>query len=217
MKEKKENKKNKYLIVLMFLASILTICLGVSMAVFNYFGAGTTNNVIQTGRIIFSYSDADFGSYAGNGVNITNATPIPDSKGKTLLGTNEYFDFNITATTTNTDIAYEIVANKGASSTLEENKVKIYLTEVSAGNETPTTITGTTPVPTYASLSDTTNSLLSGKTIYYGTVSAGEVAYRKDFRLRMWLSDENLDTSNTITEEEKVFTVKVNVAAIGNN
>lgn len=216
MNNEEKKKSNKKVLILVLLLSILTIFLGVSVAVFNYFGAGTTNNVIQTGKIIFSYSDADFGSYEGNGVNITNATPVSDAHGKTMLGNKEYFDFNITATTTNTDIAYEIVAKKGNNSTLDENKVKIYLTEISGGSEVETPLTGGATIPTYDKLRNTNNSLLSGKTIYYGTVKAGEVAYRKNFRLRMWLTDENGAVTDE-TNQEKVFTVKVNVAAVGNN
>ena len=62
-------------------------------------------------------------------------------------------------------------------------------------------------------MNDTTNNLLEGKTIYYGTVNAGEVAYGKKFRLRMWISDE-IDANSL---DDLTFTVKVNVAAAGNN
>ena len=206
--------EKKKMIILVVLLSLLTIFLGVSVAIFNYFGQGTTNNVIQTGKIIFSYSDADFGSYEGNGVNITNAQPTPDSVGKTSIGNSEYFDFNITASTTNSDIAYEIVAKKNDNSTLPDNIIKIYLTELNAGNETETPLTGKAVVPTYSELKTTDNSVLSGKTIYYGQVNAGEVAYRKNFRLRMWITDA---VDATQVEDDKFFSVKVNVAALANN
>mgnify|MGYP007038202795 CR=1 FL=1 len=211
--------KKKEMIALVLLLSIATIFLGISVAIFNYFGKGTNNNVIQTGKIVFSYSDADFGSYEGNGVNIVNAYPISDEKGKSSIKTNEYFDFTITASTTNTDLAYEIVANKGDNSTLEEDKVKIYLTEFDGNNEVPTSITGTSVVPTYSELKNTTNGLLKGKTIYFGTVKAGEVAYGKKFRFRMWLSDKDVDeqTISDTAPVEQLFTARINVAAIGNN
>ena len=209
----------KEMIALVLLLSIATIFLGVSVAIFNYFGKGTTNNVIETGKIVFSYSDADFGSYEGNGVNIVNAYPISDEKGKSSIKTNEYFDFTITASTTNTDLAYEIVANKGDNSTLDESKVKIYLTEFDGNNEVETPITGTSVVPTYSELKDTTNGLLKGKTIYFGTVKAGEVAYGKKFRFRMWLSNKDVgETTDDIKiQTQETFTARINVAAIGNN
>ena len=205
--------KKGNLIIVVLLLSIITIFLGFSVAVFVYLGKGTTNNVIQTGRIVFSYSDADIGSDDGNGIDIVNALPISDENGKILSSSKEYFDFTITASTTDTDLVYEIVANKQEESTMNEGVVKVYLTEYNGNIEVETPITGGSVTPTYAELSDTTNNLLEGKTIYYGTIKAGEVAYGKKFRLRMWLD------SRARQEEigETFFKVKVNVAALGNN
>ena len=205
--------KKKDLILVVLLLSIITMLLGFSAAVFFYLGNGSTNNVIQTGRIIFSYSDADLGSEDGNGIDMVDAIPISDANGKILSSPKEYFDFTVSASTTSTDLVYEIVANKQETSTMNEGVVKIYLTEFNGSNEVETPITGGTLTPTYAELEDTTNTLLSGKTIYYGKVLAGEVAYAKKFRLRMWL--DNRATSDEIGES--TFKIRVNVAALGNN
>lgn len=204
--------KNKNIILVILLLSLVTIFFGISTAAFFYLGRGTTNNVIQTGRIVFSYSDAELGG-SGNGIDIIDAIPIPDSKGKILSSPNEYFDFTISASTTSTDIIYEITANKQEHSDMDEDKVKIYLTEFNGSTELETPLTGGNITPTYAELTDTTNPLLEGKTIYFGNVAAGEVAYGKKFRLRMWLS--NADVVSELPEER--FSVKVNVAAVGNN
>lgn len=195
-------------IICLFL-SLIFIFIGISYAVFNYFGEGMTNNVIETGRIIFSYSDANGGT---NGIKIENAIPVPDDMGKKLTGENEYFDFSVTASTTSTDIAYEVTAKKGDDSTLSDEYVKIYLTTINGTQEveTPLSISNDTVV-TYNELSDTTNPLLSGKTIYYGTVNSGEVAYGMKFRLRMWIKDG--DYGDYTELNDKIFTVKVNVAA----
>ena len=205
--------KKGNLIIVVLLLSMITIFLGFSAAIFFYLGKGTTNNVIQTGRIVFSYSDADIGSEDGNGIDIVNALPMSDASGKILSSPKEYFDFTISASTTNTDLVYEIVANKQEDSTMNEGVVKIYLTEFNGNTEVETPITGGNVTPTYAELSDTNNNLLEGKTIYYGTVNAGEVAYGKKFRLRMWI--DNRATENEVGES--IFKVKVNVAAVGNN
>lgn len=205
--------KKGNLILVVLLLSIITIFLGVSAAIFVYLGKGTTNNVIQTGRIVFSYSDADIGSEDGNGIDIVNALPISDANGKILSSPKEYFDFTITASTADADLVYEIVANKQDESNMNEGVVKVYLTEYNGNTEVETPITGGSVTPTYSELSDTTNSLLEGKTIYYGTVKAGEVAYGKKFRLRMWL--DNRASQEEIGET--VFKVKVNVAALSNN
>lgn len=195
-------------IVCLFL-SLIFVFVGISYAIFNYFGEGMTNNVIETGRIVFSYSDANGGT---NGIKIENAIPIPDDMGKKLAGANEYFDFSVTASTTATDIAYEVAAKKGDDSTLSDEYIKLYLTTINGNQEveTPLTVVNNTVV-TYNELSDTTNPLLTGKTIYYGTVNSGEVAYGMKFRLRMWIKDGNYGDYSQLND--KIFTVKVNVAA----
>ena len=196
----------------MLLLSLITIFLGVSTAVFFYLGRGTTNNVIETGRIIFSYSESEFG-VDGDNIDITDALPIPDASGKIMAGTHEYFDFNVSASTTSTDIAYEVVLKKQDGSTMPEDIVKIYLTEFNGSTELETPITAGTVTPTFADLTESDNSLVEGKTVYHGIVKAGEVAYGKKFRLRMWISDE----ADASALDNMKFTVKVNVAAVGNN
>ena len=210
----KESKINVTAIALLFL-SMICIFAGVSYSIFTYFGEGMTNNVIQTGKIVFSYSDADGGS---NGINIENAMPIPDTVGKNLSGTGEYFDFSVSATTTTSDLTYEIAVVKGEDCTLDDKYVKVYLTTIDGTVENPTPITNTTGgVVTYDTLADTTNSLLTGKTIYYGTVNAGEVAYGQQFRFRMWVADPT-DTNFDYNEvNDKYYSIKVNVAATSVN
>lgn len=210
--EKEEKKKKRFLLIFLLMISAVFVSVGLSMAVFSYLGNGSTTNVIKTGKIVFSYSDANG---QGNGINITNAMPISDSVGKTLSNSNEYFDFSVTASTTATDISYEIVVKKENTSTLADDHVKIYLTERQGATEIPTPITGGSTVPTYAALGTTSNANLSGKTIYYGTVNAGEVAYGKNFRLRMWIKENNSDNFDEVNSKE--YSVRVNVAALGSN
>ena len=203
MEENKKRKRNLIILIVMFI-SLLCLFTGISVAIFNYFGQGNTNNVIQTGRIFFSYSDSET---AGSGINITNATPVADSVGQVLSGDGEYFDFSVSATTTNTDIGYEIVVLKQDGSTLPDDFVKIYLTEFEGNTEKVVPLTsGVTP--TYDALTTTSNPLLQGKTVYYGTVNAGEVAYGKRFRLRMWVKEDAVDY------QDKTFQLKVDIYAV---
>lgn len=205
--------RNKYYllgIICLFL-SLIFLFSGISYSIFTFLGTGMTNNVIQTGRIIFSYSDTN-GS--GNGISIQNAMPISDEQGKILARSQEYFDFTVSANTTSSDVSYEIAALKGEDSTLDDKYVKIYLTSLEGNTEQPIFITEQqSKVSTYAELTNTTNPLLSGKTIYYGSVKAGEVSYGKRFRLRMWVTD--LDNPNLDYTEinDKTFSLKVSVAA----
>lgn len=211
MTEEKRNNRN-LVIVLVLVVSMICLCIGISVSIFNYFGQGNTNNVIQTGRIFFSYSDSES---AGSGINIENATPIPDESGKVLSGDGEYFDFSVSATTTNTDIGYEIVVLKQDGSTLPDDFVKIYLTEFEGNTEKAVPLTSGV-IPTYSELTTTTNPLLQGKTVYYGTVNAGEVAYGKRFRLRMWVKDPQEVNFDYDSLGDMTYKVRVNVAAVGN-
>lgn len=207
----KKSKINVVAIVFLFL-SLVFVFAGISVAVFNYFGQGMTNNVIQTGRIVFSYSDANGGT---NGISIEDAIPISDDMGKVLAGEGEYFDFTVSASTTTTNIAYEIAVKKDENkSTLPDEWVKIYLTTFEGNEEKETNITSTNSgVVTYNDLSETTNDLLVGKTIYYGNVQAGEVSYGRKFRLRMWVKDPNTTNFDYSILNDKYYSVKVNVAA----
>lgn len=212
LEEKEEKKRKRFILIFLLMLSAIFVSVGISMAVFSYLGKGATTNVIKTGRIVFSYSDANG---AGNGINITNAMPIADSVGKNLSNSNEYFDFSVSASTTSTNIAYEIVVNKESTSTLPDDSVKIYLTERQGATEITTPITGGSTTPTYASLTTTNNPNLAGKTIYYGTVNAGEVAYGKSFRLRMWIKENGTADYDEVNSKE--YKVRVNVAAVSSN
>ena len=208
-----KNSKINIVGVLLLFLSLTCLFIGISYSIFNYFGAGITNNVIQTGRIVFSYSDANGG---GNGIYIEDAIPVSDSQGKVLSGNREYFDFTVSASTTKTNLAYEIVTEKNENSTLDDDWVKVYLTTFEGNQEQETPITANSGnVTTYNQLATTTNSLLTGKTIYYGNVQAGEVAYSKKFRLRMWVKDPNTDNFDYTVLNDKKFSLKVTVAATG--
>lgn len=205
-------KNKKLLIIVGIILITLTVIAGISVAIFTTFQEGTTNNVIETGRVIFSYSDAE---EKGNGINMDFAVPTLDRDGKLLSKENEYFDFSVSASTTGTDIGYEIVVLKDDGSTLDDDMIKIYLTEFDGVNETEVELMKP-EIPTYAELKDTTNPLLNGKTVYYGEVKAGEVAYGKKFRLRMWIKYPEDPAFDRSSLDDKMYKVKVNVAAVGN-
>lgn len=201
------------LAILVFFLSLIFLFAGISYSIFSYFGKGMTNNMIHTGKIIFSYSDANGG---GNGIHIEDALPISDEVGKVLSSEGEYFDFTIFASTVKTNLSYEITVQKNDNSTLDENFVKVYLTTFEGGLEIPVGITfSENQVSTFNLLKDTLNHLLTGKTVYYGNVQAGEVAYGKKFRLRLWVKDPNTENFDYSNLSNKFFSVKVNVAATG--
>ena len=108
------------------------------------------------------------------------------------------------------------MTEKNENSTLDDDWVKVYLTTFEGNQEQETPITANSGnVTTYNQLATTTNSLLTGKTIYYGNVQAGEVAYSKKFLLRMLVKDPNTDNFDYTVLNDKKFSLKVNVAATG--
>lgn len=208
-----KNSKLTFFAVIILFLSFIFFFVGISYSIFSYFGEGMTNNVIYTGKIIFSYSDANGGE---NGIYIENAIPISDEVGKVLSGEGEYFDFTVTASTAKMDLFYEITVEEDPGSTLEGDWIKIYLTTLEGNQEFPTDLTlKNNEIITFNQLTNTTNNLINGKTIYYGTVQAGEVSYGKRFRLRMWVKDPKQTNFDYSALNQKNFSLKVNVGAIG--
>ena len=190
------NKKKTTGIMLSVLGvlSLVLITAGVTYAFFSYVKEGTTENTITTTTITFLYDELT--SKEGNGIQITDALPMSDTDGKALTGTNNVFDFKITATSTGkASIPYEVTARmKNGSNEALADQVKLYLTTVNGDVETasPLTVNGDV-VKTFGSLTQTgkvDTDIATEKTIYNGTVPAESSAYSQDFRLRMWVSGD---------------------------
>ena len=203
----KNNKKKQIFLTLVAVLSLILITVGVSYSLFTYSKIGVTDNIIKTGKINFLYTEV---SGIGKGISLTDAFPISDEEGKLQTGEGKVFDFKITSTIEmNSNIKYEVTARKKSDSTLDEDKVKLYLTEVD-GTEQEILL------DKYSSLPQTNTKVPDGvveKTIYEGEVSANTSNYEKNFRLRMWL-DNDTDFSQG-DMNNKTFTVTVNVYANG--
>ena len=203
----KNNKKKQIFLTLVAVLSLILITVGVSYSLFTYSKIGVTDNIIKTGKINFLYTEV---SGIGKGISLTDAFPISDEEGKLQTGEGKVFDFKITSTIEmNSNIKYEVTARKKSDSTLDEDKVRLYLTEVD-GTEKEILL------DKYSSLPQTNTKVPDGvieKTIYEGEVSANTSNYEKNFRLRMWL-DNDTDFSDG-SMNNKTFTVTVNVYANG--
>ena len=125
----KEEKNRKAIIMILTISSILVV-LGTTYAAFVYTGKGTKENSVTTGDVSFVYNETS------NGVSITNAYPMDDSKGKVLTDEGEnitkgYFDFNVESTMgASTIIPYYVYAvdmTEEDAKKLDTNYVKIYL------------------------------------------------------------------------------------------
>lgn len=197
----------KVLILVMLIMSLTLLVSGITYSLYQKLVEGTTSNVISTGKVYFTYTEGDFET---NGIKVENAYPVSDAVGKSQMGNNNYFDFAVNGETTVGDINYEIVVLKEYISTLQDNHVKIYLTEVSGYNEVPCDLAlNNGVVKTYAELQSSTKQ--DGKIIYQGTIKNNSVNYQKNFRLRMWISD-NIGQTDDIYA--KRFSVKVNVLGV---
>ena len=201
------NKKKQIFLTLVAVLSLILITVGVSYSLFTYSKTGVTDNIIKTGKINFLYTEV---SGIGKGISLTDAFPISDEEGKIQTGEGKVFDFKITSTIEmNSSISYEVTARKKSDSTLDEDKVKLYLTEID-GTEKEILL------DKYSNLTQTNTKVPDGvveKTIYEGEVSANTTNYEKNFRLRMWL-DNDTDFSQG-DMNNKTFTVTVNVYANG--
>ena len=199
MKGKSSNSKQILLSVL-GVAILVVAVVGVSFAAFSYSQTGSYENKITTGVISMTYSNPS------NGINLTNALPMTDTTGKALTGTNNVFDFSVSATITGTaTINYAITATTTPATTLTDNFVKVYLTDKGADNDEDTQVLAPTMV---SSLSKTGSSEASGAPsgqyiLRTGTFSATTT---DNYRLRMWVAD-----TFTGTQASETYRLRVNV------
>lgn len=161
-------------------------------------GTNPTSKPDATDQIIFTYSDVD---KSGSGINLVNAMPMADSKGKMLTGTGNYFDFSVTATSKKANLLYKILINKDVASTLANKNVRIYLTSVAGSYESEVILT------TFDSLEKTTINGTEYYVLYQKQLNKGINNYSDFYRLRMWVKEDATDYN------DKVFMLKVDVVA----
>ena len=202
-----KNKKKQIIITLIAIISLIVITVGVTYAFFNYAKEGTTDNVVKTGEITFLYTEV---SGVGKGISLTEAYPVADSIGKVQVGEGKVFDFKVTSNISmNSSIGYQVTARKKTGSTLANSAVKVYLTEVN-GTEQELLLSK------YSELDQTDkvdSSKYDERILYEGTVPANTSNYEKNFRLRMWVSDDTDFSDGSMND--KTFTLTVNVYADG--
>ena len=202
-----KNKKKQIIITLIGIISLIVITVGVTYAFFNYSRTGTTDNVVKTGGITFLYTEV---SGVGKGISLTEAYPVADSIGKVQVGEGKVFDFKVTSNISmNSNIGYQVTARKKTGSTLANSAVKVYLTEVN-GTEQELLLSK------YSELSQTDKvdiSKYDERILYEATVPANTKNYEKNFKLRMWVSDDTDFTDGSMND--KTFTLTVNVYADG--
>ncbi len=182
-----ENNNSKHVLLsVLGVAILIVVVVGVSFAAFSYSKTGEKVNTITTGTITMSYSEAT------NGINLTEALPMSDIQGKALTGTNNVFDFTVSATiqgSGETTINYAITATKESGSSLADSAIKVYLTDITSGGDTEVL------APTKVSALQKTTSDVSGapNDQYKLTSGTFNTTTTKKYRLRMWVADDFSD------------------------
>lgn len=193
----KEEKSGKLYFVLIATLLIVLLVIGISTIAVTVTKRGDKVNTITTGNISLDFTENN------NGITITNAMPTTDATGKTLSKTGEYFDFSVISTLSGyANITYEISAVKIATSTLDDNDVKLYLEKKESGIYTEV-------------MKPTKFKPLSSES-YIGSEEGTMVLYKEtvnktktdNYRLRMWLSDDA-----KIDNISRTFTVQVAIHA----
>lgn len=177
--------KNKFRIIIACISilSLMLILCGTSLSLFEFTKQGTTENVVKAGTLSVYFTES---TGTGMGINISDAYPVSDSIGKNYLNSDQIFDFTITGeNTSNNEIPFEITLEKLENSDLDNNAVKVYLTDITEENQE---IEIDEPM-LYSDLYDSVFKINNDeKVIYQDKVESNET-YNKKFRLRMWLSD----------------------------
>ena len=192
-----ENKGKSKSLVLLILGIIILIIgvFGVSYAAIYYSKLGEKVNNVSTGTLTMSYSENT------NGINLTDANATSDSVGMAMSQENEYFDFTVSATMSgSTTVDYVIVGSKDTSSTLPDNAIKVYLTEVNGDSErqvvSPTKISELDSTDTISYVPDNQYVLLQSN--FNKTTSC-------NYRLRMWIADDFNMTVGSYTFRINVY------------
>jgi len=198
------NKKKQVIASIVAVLLLVLLTIGVTYAVFTYTKLGTTENTVTAGTLKFLYTE---NTGVGAGIALTDALPVSDTVGKSYATEGKVFDFSIEATNTGTEvIPYEITLRKKNTSTLGEEAVKVYLTdmteEVDSELLAPTLYSNL--VQTNIDVGDEIE-----KTIHTDSVAGGELTYLKDYRLRMWVAEETDFSSGNYNGKTFIATVNV--------
>ena len=193
----KKESNNKVFIIIICLFILIIMVIGNSMATFTYTKENKSIKTISTGNIYLNYTEDT------NGINITIAYPMADEVGKTLIDENQYFDFTVEASLEGDVSAnYEVSAEKEASSTLNNDEVKLYLEKkVNDSYQEVMAPKHFTPLKQSTDLGTMAGAmLLDSDTIQEDSIIS--------YRLRMWVADDTI-----LGDLEKSFGVRVSIKA----
>ena len=150
---------------------------------------------ISTGSINITYSENV------PNLNILNALPMSDAEG--MVSTN-YMDFSVVGTVDTEPIYYELDIVPKSGNTFNPSNIKVYLTD-----QNNNAITNATFYSNLNASTKVSNSKVLVKNVF--SVTSGVHTVTRDYRLRMWIDDEYLETS------EKTFAFDIKLYAQNEN
>ena len=195
---KNEDNSKQVLLSVLGVAILVVAVVGVSFAAFSFSKTGQVTNTITTGTISMSYSEPE------NGITLTEALPMDDETGKTLQGENNTFDFTVTATikgSGKTTINYAITAVTTPATNLNDDYVKVYLTDMDSSDSQILAPTVVSSLP--KTTSDDSGAPDGQYILESGTFDATTT---NSYRLRMWVAD-----NFSVGQSSETYTLKVNV------
>ena len=182
-------RKNK-LTIYVFFVGVLCLITGGALAFFNASFRGVKEQTLNIGEdLTFTYNET------GSALALDNNDIMSNDKGKAKTS---YFDFNIKLKAdAKKTVKYNIYLTKSTTSTLDNSKLKIYLTDQSNN-----VIKDVTSVQNLQIFSKYANSYL----LYQKEITSTNNTEVTDYyRLRVWI-DDSLGTS--ITENNGVHTIE---------
>ena len=205
----KDNNSKQVLLSVLGVAILVVAVVGVSFAAFSYSRTGEEVNTITTGTITMNYTDDS------NGINLTNAMPMSDDDGKKLTGENNVFDFTVSATISGsgtTNIDYAIIAAPEDGNTLNDDDIKVWLTDTSdvgQGNTASNPVVLNT-LPASSTTSATTGSPDSSDDYVLASGTFSGNGQTDNYRLRMWVDQNAPSMSGNVTDSLS-YQLRVNV------
>ncbi len=210
-KKENNNTSKQVLLSVLGVAILIVAVVGISFAAFTYTKTGVQENTISTGTITMNYNEPE------NGISIENAIPMDDATGKALEGTNNVFDFTVTATIKGkTAIDYDVVAvkeNKG-DNFIQDKDIRLYLEKGTTQDNYDQVEFGPNPFTADGSGKYETDGdamkLTSGTFDNKSDTTGNAQTFNTYYRLRMWVAQDY-----QLTETSKTYKVKVNVYGKG--
>ena len=190
-----EKLKQNKLVLIVFVIAMILIVTGVSFALYNILFTGKKEQTIIVGDINFTYNEKT------NGLSLDDSSILDNENG---MKQTSYFDFDISLTSSgNLSITYQIALEETSTSTLSNDKVKVYLTDQNNNK-----------ILDPVSISSLKTDDKGYRKLYVNTISQNET---QKYRLRAWIDMDRIyeitenGGTHSIIAKEATYKFKVNV------